>query len=175
MELVQANWPLFVIAVVVGLIVAWWIFVALRRTKVETDKSDVLDEGKGPASRNQALIDAPPAATAPVVPPVGAPAAIVVPAETIAAQTIAPAAIKAEKGDDLTRIKGVGPKLKTLLNELGITRFAQIAGWNDADIDQIDAKLGRFEGRIRRDNWTEQARLLDAGDTAGYEDKFGKL
>ena len=46
---------------------------------------------------------------------------------------------------------------------------------SEADIDQIDAQLGRFQGRIRRDDWPAQARLLAAGDTAGYEAKFGKL
>src|SRR5690606_4992175 len=77
--------------------------------------------------------------------------------------------------DDLTRIKGVGPKLAALLHGLGITGFDDIAGWDDAAIDRIDARLGQFSGRIRRDGWVEQARLLAAGDTAGFEKKFGKL
>ena len=75
--------------------------------------------------------------------------------------------------DDLTRIKGLGPKLAATLRDLGITRFEQIAGWSDADIERIDAQLGRFQGRIRRDDWVEQARLLAAGDTAEFEQKFG--
>ena len=77
--------------------------------------------------------------------------------------------------DDLTRIKGVGGKLRELLATLGVTRFAQIADWSEADIDRVDAQLGRFQGRIRRDNWVEQARLLAEDDTAGYEAKFGRL
>ena len=77
--------------------------------------------------------------------------------------------------DDLTRIKGLGPKLSTLLAGLGVTRFAQIAAWTDADLAAIDAKLGSFAGRPARDQWVEQARLLAAGDTAGYESRFGKL
>ena len=77
--------------------------------------------------------------------------------------------------DDLTRIKGVGPKLRDLLASLGVTRFEQVASWSEADIDRIDAQLGQFEGRIRRDNWVDQAKLLAAGDTAGYESRFGKL
>jgi predicted flap endonuclease-1-like 5' DNA nuclease len=79
------------------------------------------------------------------------------------------------EGDDLRRIKGLGPKLVTLLNALGVTSYAQIAGWSEADIDRIDAQLGTFAGRIRRDSWVEQAKLLAAGDTAGFEAKFGKL
>jgi predicted flap endonuclease-1-like 5' DNA nuclease len=74
---------------------------------------------------------------------------------------------------ELTRIKGLGPKLAATLGELGVTRIEQIAAWDDAEIDRIDAQLGRFQGRIRRDNWVEQARLLAAGDTAGFESRFG--
>ena len=77
--------------------------------------------------------------------------------------------------DDLTRIKGVGPKLADLLASLGVHSFAQIADWTDADIDRIDAQLGRFEGRIRRDSWVEQATLLARDDTAAYEARFGRL
>lgn len=157
-ELVEANWPLLVAALLLGIVIAWWIFVASRRTKVARDRRDVLDEGASPAARNQALID---------VPPTLAPQAPVAPG-------IAGLGDGADV-DDLTRIKGVGPKLRDLLVSLGVTRFAQVAGWSDADIDRIDAQLGRFEGRIRRDDWREQARLLAADDTAAYEEKFGRL
>ena len=77
--------------------------------------------------------------------------------------------------DDLSRIKGLGPKLHARLNELGVTRFDQIAAWNDADLARIDEQLGNFRGRPKRDNWVEQARLLAANDTAAYEQTFGKL
>ena len=33
--------------------------------------------------------------------------------------------------DDLSQLKGVGPKFAARLNELGITRFDQLAGFND--------------------------------------------
>lgn len=77
--------------------------------------------------------------------------------------------------DDLTRIKGLGPKLRARLSELGVTRFAQIAAWTEADIATIDAQLGAFAGRAVRDNWVAQARFLAAGDITGYEAQFGKL
>ena len=195
-ELVEANWPLFLIALVIGIIAAWWIFVALRKTSVITDKTDVLDEGKGPANRNQALIDAPPAAGAPpaAAPVSAAPEPVTVaaaepaataPSPVIAAEQVpaavpppAPPAAPAATGgaaDDLSRIKGVGPKLKAMLIAMDITSFEQIANWTEQDIDRIDAQLGRFEGRIRRDSWTEQARMLAADDMAAYEAKFGRL
>jgi predicted flap endonuclease-1-like 5' DNA nuclease len=56
-----------------------------------------------------------------------------------------------------------------------VKRFAQIAAWNDEELARIDAQLGSFAGRPQRDQWVEQARLLAAGDTAGYENRFGKL
>lgn len=77
--------------------------------------------------------------------------------------------------DDLRQLKGVGPKLVTVLNGLGVTRFDQIAGWSKGDIATIDAQLGTFTGRITRDNWVEQAGFLAKGDIAGFEAKFGKL
>ena len=87
-----------------------------------------------------------------------------------------PAAIPTGSGaDNLRLLKGVGPKLAALLTQLGITRFDQIAAWNEADIVRVDAQLGNFKGRIVRDNWIEQARFLASGDVAGFEAKFGKL
>jgi len=78
-------------------------------------------------------------------------------------------------GDTLTQLKGLGPKAASRLNELGVTRFEQIASWNEADVTAIDAQMGAFKGRIVRDRWVEQARLLAKGDTAGFEAEFGKL
>jgi len=77
--------------------------------------------------------------------------------------------------DDLLQIKGVGPKLARLLIELGVTHYRQIAAFSASDIAALDELLGAFSGRAARDNWVEQARLLDAGDVAGFEAKFGAL
>ncbi len=92
-----------------------------------------------------------------------------------AAAAPAPISAMVHGSDDLTRIKGVGPKVAEQLHALGVTSFGQIAAWDEADIDRIDGQLGRFQGRIRRDDWRTQAQLLAGGDTAGYEAKFGKL
>ncbi len=77
--------------------------------------------------------------------------------------------------DDLLQIKGVGPKLKTLLHSLGVTRFDQIAAWGAGEIDKVDDHLGSFKNRITRDSWIEQAGLLARGAIAEFEAKFGKL
>jgi predicted flap endonuclease-1-like 5' DNA nuclease len=63
------------------------------------------------------------------------------------------------KPDDLLQIKGIGPKINTLLNDLGIFHFAQIAGWTQADAAWIDDKLD-FPGRVTREKWVEQAKTL---------------
>lgn len=62
--------------------------------------------------------------------------------------------------DDLKRIRGIGPKLESVLNGMGITTYAEIASWTEARVDEIDEKL-HFHGRIRRDGWVEQARRLN--------------
>lgn len=62
--------------------------------------------------------------------------------------------------DNLKSIVGVGPVLERMLYQLGITSYRQIARWTERDIDEFDAKLPEFPGRIRRDEWVTQARAL---------------
>ncbi len=68
-------------------------------------------------------------------------------------------AARAVKADDLKLIAGIGPKLEQVLNAKGIRSFAEIAAWTDAEIARLDAELG-FNGRIGRDDWTGQAKVL---------------
>ncbi len=65
--------------------------------------------------------------------------------------------------DDLTRIKGVGLPTALELKKIGITRFEQVANWSDADVAEISERFG-FSGRIERENWMDQAKILAAGD-----------
>lgn len=185
-ELIEANWPLILVALLIGLAVAWLIFVASRKAHVETTKGDVLDEGAPAAARNQALIDsgidsgrvADTAPIPPTTPPGLAGLGAAVTAAAVAApveRTSATAVPSDDAADDLTRMKGVGPKLSVTLAELGVTRFDQIAAWDDAAIDRIDAQLGRFQGRIRRDSWVRQADFLARDDMAGFESAYGKM
>lgn len=187
MQYLEGNWPVVAVVAVVVLLVAWWLFSRASKPAPRQYRPDVLDAGAAPAQRNQALIDAASAASAAAtIPPaaglmggIGEVIAAAVQEEAADAGGLESAADVAQPargaGDDLTRIKGVGPKLSALLVSLGISRFEQIAAWSDADLARIDAQLGSFAGRPRRDQWIEQARLLAAGDTAGYEGKFGKL
>jgi predicted flap endonuclease-1-like 5' DNA nuclease len=169
-EWMQENWLLTVLALVVAVLLAWWLLVASRRTRVELTRRDE----EAPAKRNQALIDAAPAAPPADMPP-PAPMGLAGVGEIVQAAAEPVPAAQPATGDDLTRIKGLGPKIADQLSMLGITTFTQIAAWDEAEIDRIDAQLGRFQGRIRRDDWPGQAKLLAAGDTAGYEATFGRL
>ncbi len=77
--------------------------------------------------------------------------------------------------DNLELLKGVGPKLNGLLKSLGVTSFEQVANWKPSDVREIDSKLGNFAGRVGRDNWIDQAKLLMKGDVKGFEKKYGPL
>ncbi|MCP4819538.1 MAG: 50S ribosomal protein L21 [Shimia sp.] len=61
--------------------------------------------------------------------------------------------------DDLKKLSGVGPALEKKLLAAGVTTFAQIASWGEADIAEFDEKLS-FKGRIEREGWVEQAKEL---------------
>ena len=69
---------------------------------------------------------------------------------------------KAEGGDDLKQLSGVGPALEKKLHEAGVTTFAQIAAWGPDDVAAMDEKLS-FKGRIEREGWIEQAKELAKG------------
>lgn len=176
---------LIVVGVLLLALVIWLVMRSSRKVKVvDQDKRDVLDEGADRAGRNQALIDSPrsveittgPTSAAANADPVAAAGAT---ADAEAGASVSPTITDTApspgpvSGDDLRRIKGVGPKLVVMLDEQGVTSFAQIAAWTEEDIARVDATLGRFAGRIERDQWVEQAKLLAAGDDAGFEAKFG--
>ena len=80
-----------------------------------------------------------------------------------------PAALESARDggpDDLKKIKGVGPKLEEMLNAMGFYNFDQIAHWTEAEVAWVDDNLEGFKGRVSRDGWVEQAKLLAAGEEA---------
>ncbi len=72
---------------------------------------------------------------------------------------------RAGEADDLKRIRGVGPKLEAMLHGLGYYHFDQIAGWTAEEVAWVDSNLEGFSGRVTRDDWVTQARILAAGGT----------
>lgn len=203
LELLGANWPIFAALAALALLALVWMAAGRRKTRVTREEAGADAGAHGGAQgspagglgggprRNQALIDAPVLAVAP--PPTAPPSpeerkpepGLAAPARPAAEQggggdagpdpapASDPGTPAADGGDDLTRIKGLGPRLAEQLRAQGITRFAQIASLDEAGIDRIDATLGRFQGRIRRDQWVRQAALLAAGEEQAFAAQFG--
>ncbi|TNF63533.1 MAG: hypothetical protein EP307_04930 [Rhodobacteraceae bacterium] len=74
----------------------------------------------------------------------------------------------------LKGIKGIGPKLEKLCNDLGFYHFDQIAGWTADEVAWVDENLEGFKGRVTRDAWVAQARLLAAGGETEFSKKVDK-
>ena len=66
------------------------------------------------------------------------------------------------RADDLKLIKGIGPQNEVRLHALGIWHFSQIAGWTPDNVEWVGTYLA-FPGRIEREDWVGQAKLLAAG------------
>ncbi len=136
-----------------------------------------LGKGAAPAAKPAApKADAPkPAAKKPATPAPVAPAPA--PAAPAAAAGSKPEMLaEAREGgaDDLKMIKGVGPKLEALLHRLGVFHFDQIAGWTAEEIAWVDENLEGFRGRVSRDGWVAQARLLASGAETEFSRKARK-
>lgn len=74
-----------------------------------------------------------------------------------------PKALTAARGgvaDDLQKIEGIGPVLEKLCHGLGIFHFDQIASFGPAEIAWMDGNLKGFKGRVSRDKWVAQAKLI---------------
>jgi hypothetical protein len=67
-----------------------------------------------------------------------------------------------------------GPKLEKLCNSLGFYHFDQIANWTADEVAWVDQNLEGFKGRVTRDNWVEQARLLASGGETEFSKKVDK-
>ena len=76
--------------------------------------------------------------------------------------------------DNLKEIKGVGPKLEQTLNQMGVYHFDQIAGWGPAEVAWMDGNLKGFKGRVSRDGWVEQAKILAAGGETEFSSRVDK-
>jgi predicted flap endonuclease-1-like 5' DNA nuclease len=109
-----------------------------------------------PASRPAGKTGKPVAAT-PNAPATTGPAAASGPATSNAPATSEPGA------DDLTAIKGLGKVVAARLVEAGVTSYAQIASWDDQELSDVAMRINVSPGRIRREDWVEQAKMLAKG------------
>ena len=69
--------------------------------------------------------------------------------------------------EDLKRIRGIGVLIEKRLNSMGVVSYEQIANWSAADIERVSHLLD-FKGRIERENWIEQARILASGGATEF-------
>ncbi|HMP45640.1 MAG TPA: hypothetical protein PKD99_11080, partial [Sphingopyxis sp.] len=194
----QENWIAALVVAIVAVAILWWLFARRQPEEIAPPAAEPPPPAKPlepvrpeivaaePAFRKAPPVAAEPAAVPPPAPP-PAPEPEPVPAADIPEEPTVPPEPVAEPGqpepaadtpaeppatpaaaNNLQLLKGVGPKLATLLNGLGVISFQQIADWTEADIAAIDPQLGAFQGRIARDNLVDQAAYLARGDKAGF-------
>ena len=154
-----------VVFIVVGLLLGW-IFCSELKPLVQSNETST-----APSAPESA--PAPAAEPAPVTAPVAQAPEVEAPVVEAVEDAVRPEALSGARdggADDLKMIKGVGPKLEIMLNELGFYHFDQIAGWSAAEVAWVNDNLTGFKGRVSRDNWVEQARKL----ASGQETEFSK-
>lgn len=189
------------LALIAGLLLGWFLWGRLRgeindlrgdlnntrneRDRLKTDinrlsgeleacgtaRADLgrqLREAKAESS-SAALISAPVTAASPSLAAPAKPAAK--PAKTRAAKSKTTLSVSSAGKDNLRRLIGIGPVNERRLNEHGITTFAQMAAWTAADILGVENYL-QFDGRIERERWVEQAKLLAAGNEKEFARRF---
>ena len=154
-----------VVFIVVGVLLGW-IFCSELKPLVQSNETST-------APSAPECAPAPAAEPAPVTAPVAQAPEVEAPVVGAVEDAVRPEALSGARdggADDLKMIKGVGPKLEIMLNELGFYHFDQIAGWSAAEVAWVDDNLTGFKGRVSRDNWVEQARKL----ASGQETEFSK-
>ena len=75
------------------------------------------------------------------------------------------------KADDLKEIEGIGPAMEKLVNGMGFYHFDQIASWSDADVALVDSEMKTFKGRITRDKWVAQAKIIVAEGLEAFRER----
>ncbi|WP_306262528.1 hypothetical protein [Pararhizobium sp. IMCC21322] len=75
--------------------------------------------------------------------------------------------------DDLKRVKGIGPANEKKLNAFGVYHFDQIANWSAEQAEWIGKELS-FPGRIEREEWIEQAKVLASGGDTEFSKRSDK-
>lgn len=161
---------IYLLTVILAIVLVAIVVLLLVRRNLDNMQSG--DRSTPPASPRAAP---PPPSPSPAQPE--HPGGITAAAAAVADMTATMVGIDSADGepDDLTRLKGLGPKAAAQLKLLGITRYVQLASLDSGQLASLDEKMGVFRGRIERDRWIEQARYLARGDTASFEAEFGKL
>ena len=185
-------WVLLALAALIGLI-AGWIIWGRRSTEVNIDNGEAdglraeLDKCREAGRIHNARISELEADLEACRASNVAPAAVAAPVANMdfdgdgvvegKDEGVKPTTMDAPRGgkaDDLKRIKGIGPKMEKLCNKLGFWHFDQIAAWSADEVSWVDANLEGFKGRVTRDVWVEQAKLLASGAETAFSKKVDK-
>lgn len=75
--------------------------------------------------------------------------------------------------DDLKKIKGIGRQNEARLNSVGVSLFSQIAIWNKKEQAEMGERLA-FPGRIEREEWVKQAKVLAKGGQTQFSKRVTK-
>lgn len=62
-----------------------------------------------------------------------------------------------QEGSDLTRIKGIGPKIAAILMTEGVETTQDLAGLSDADLERLADRWPGLVSRMTREGWREIA------------------
>jgi len=165
-ELWNAYWPVILVGLLIGILVGYFIFRPRQRVSLSDDRPvrpHMAVAAAEPLPRRQGIADEAARATGDVA------------GEILGANVSEQLPTSEGEPDNLQQLKGVGPKLAAMLSAMGLTRFEQIASLSPGQVEAIDAELGAFRGRLKRDRIVEQAHYLARGDLDGYRQNFGAL
>lgn len=159
MDLTPAAFIGLLLFVVVGL----FLTIAFSKAEAKAAAQAAVQAPAAKAAAPAAPLAAAPVAAAPAAAVASAPAAPVASAPAAAVSGDGPQRLSGPRGgkaDNLKEIEGIGPAMEKLVNELGFYHFDQIAGWSEADVAWVDANMKNFKGRITRDKWVAQAKII---------------
>lgn len=159
--LLTEIWMLLVLAALVGLIAGWLIFGGKSGSASNSGDADRLRSENATLHARMKALEAQTGTAG--VPIAGAAAVTAMKPEQLDAPNNG-------KADDLKRIKGVGPRMEQMCNMLGFWHYDQIANWSAEEVTWVDENLQGFKGRVTRDDWVPQAKIL----AAGGETEFSK-
>lgn len=168
--LLTEIWVLLALAALIGLIAGWLIFGSQTPAVAGAGDADRLRAENAQLQSKIVALETKSAGVV-AVDPVDAPAVEEAAASAVAGKK--PKQLDAPNGgkaDDLKRISGVGPRMEQMCNMLGFWHYDQIANWTDAEVAWVDENLQGFKGRVTRDDWVSQAKIL----AEGGETEFSK-
>lgn len=165
MAFFEIYWPVFLVALIIGIIVGYLVFRPRQRIRLSDDVPlrPHMTAPARPRGEGRGFTDEAAAAASDVY------------GNILGAQVHSELPGASGPPDDLRQLKGVGPKFAEMLNQRGIIRFDQIAKLSRHQAEALDAAMGPFRGRFARDRIVEQADYLARGDIEGYQAKFGNL